>query len=187
MKNSYFSFIIFSFIFLFLHPTQNFPSLFSSQSILHTSLHSILSSSTFILQKQAGTPWISASHGMSRFSQTSHHLSPPPSLDKAIQQEEWVPKSGNNIIYVTETVLVWSHEGSLVVGSVSMSPYVSRLVGFESFVVVALTPVNSTFLPRLLLKLSLSSIYCLTKSLSICSHQLLGEASLMTISLAINL
>ena len=76
-------------------------------------------------------------------------------------------------------ILCQSHAGSLVGGSVSVSPYGPRLVDSVGFLVVSLTPLAPTILPAWLLQDSPSSSYCLSVGLCICFHPLLDETSLM--------
>ena len=72
------SFLFVYYLFLFLYPNQSFPSLFFSPSLLPLPLIPnpvpMLSSSSAALQKKAGFPWISASHGISSCSDTRHRL-----------------------------------------------------------------------------------------------------------------
>ena len=76
-----------------------------------------------------------------------------------------------------------AHACALVGGSVSMSLYEPRLVDSVSFFVVSLTLLAPTILPSSLLHSSPRSVQCLAVDLCLCFHQLLDEASLMTIGL----
>jgi hypothetical protein len=73
---------------------------------------------------------------------------------------------------------------SLVGGSVSGSPYGSRLVNSVGFLLVSSGSFNH-FSPHPLPPDSPSSIQCLALGLCICFHQLLDEASLMTLTYAL--
>ena len=80
-----------------------------------------------------------------------------------------------------------SSEGSLVVSSISMGPYVPRLVDSVGILVVFLNTQTPKIISPILLHDFLSYTKCLAVGIYICFHQFLDEIFLMTIKVGTNI